>query len=242
MCEYLSKYRNTSVRVNPGKYRIGPPDKEVEIALDTFYVSKFLVTNADYVLFLNTVHMENHVGGVYRWLNDVNSNMPIQAADEGYLVDDSYAQHPVVGVTWYGAVLFSMFLGGRLLTESEWEVSNRCGDSNNQYPWGSTDPTPELCNYGNNIGSTTSVGQYPPNEWGLYDMAGNVREWCADIYHPNTPYLIELDSCANNHTMRVVKGGAWNKPPSYLPAWVRRGKWLRMGSDSCGFRIAFSNT
>ena len=68
----------------------------------------------------------------------------------------------------------------RLLSETEWEYACRAGKTT--YYWWGTEITPENANYGHNVGTTTEVGNYPPNLFGLYDMHGNVGEWLQDCW------------------------------------------------------------
>ena len=77
-------------------------------------------------------------------------------------------------------------------------MAAKSGKDDAIYPWGNSDPTPEKANYSENIGFTSEVGRYPPNPYGLYDMAGNVRQWCMDWYHPDIPYL-------QNRTVKLPK-------------------------------------
>ncbi|MCH8293701.1 SUMF1/EgtB/PvdO family nonheme iron enzyme [Candidatus Poribacteria bacterium] len=70
----------------------------------------------------------------------------------------------------------------RLPTEAEWEFAARGGLAGKRFPWGDEDPDEKRANYRGNVGKTTPVGQYSPNDYGLYDMAGNVFEWCMDEY------------------------------------------------------------
>jgi formylglycine-generating enzyme required for sulfatase activity len=95
----------------------------------------------------------------------------------------------------------------------------------------------ELANYAEHVGSTTEVGRYPANPWGLYDMAGNVEEWCMDWYFPAEVGMAEQVPCGE----KVVKGGSWNKPASFLRCAHRRGKWHRLGSVAIGFRLVWEN-
>ena len=86
---------------------------------------------------------------------------------------------PVVYVTWYGAKAFALYYGMDLPTEAEWECACRGGK---QYPYGTDDGTinDSKANYNENIGHPVAVGSYPSNPYGLYDMSGNVGEWCHD--------------------------------------------------------------
>ncbi len=88
-----------------------------------------------------------------------------------------FEDHPVICVSWIGAMAFSLWVGGRLPTETEWERACRGNVSGELYPWGNEEANPHMANYEENIGYTTPVGTYPPNSVGLFDMAGNTWEW-----------------------------------------------------------------
>ena len=70
-------------------------------------------------------------------------------------------------------------------TEAEWEKAARGGVTGARYPWGNQPATVDRANFLFNVGDTREVGSYAANPYGLFDMAGNVWEWCLDAYDPN---------------------------------------------------------
>ena len=109
-------------------------------------------------------------------------------------------EHPMIYVSWFDAQAYCEWAGKRLPTEKEWEFAARGGLKNKEYPWGDEESIArqyahcDSWNYGK--GTTARVGSYFPNGYGLFDMAGNVREWCGDWYSEDKEY-------------RVVRGGSW---------------------------------
>ncbi len=150
---------------------------------ESFYMDKYEVTNAQYRKFLEaTGHREPE-----NWGND-DFNQPNQ---------------PLVGVSWHDAVAYAKWAGKRLPTEKEWVHAARGGLINKEYSWGDQEPTLSRANYGGEVGKTTTVGSYPANGYGLYDMAGNVCEWCQDWY-----------SSYQKH--KVLRGGSWTNSTPHL--------------------------
>lgn len=107
--------------------------------------------------------------------------------------------HPVVHVCWHDAVAYAQWAGKRLPTEAEWEFAARGGLASQPYVWGNEEPEaggvcrcnkwqgdfPHRNTQADGYSRTAPVGSYPPNPYGLFDMAGNVWEWCADWYRPD---------------------------------------------------------
>lgn len=235
--------RSKVAKIDGGTYAVGAPNSRYHLRLAPFALCTVAVTNQEFVMFLNKVRFPNNIDGTYVMINDIITENPVKRRIDGkYSVVTGYDSHPVVGVNWYGAALFCAAVGGRLPTEAEWEVAARAGDPDALYPWGMDQPIPSYANHSESVGTTTEVDAYPPNRWGFYDMSGNVRQWCADWYRKDVPYLLDRDTATLNYdssVMKVVRGGAWNKGIGHLPCHSRAGKWPRMGSRSCGFRVAF---
>jgi sulfatase modifying factor 1 len=154
----------------------------------------------------------------------------------------SKEDHPIVSVTWYEALHYCNWSGGRLPTEAEWEYAARGGKDGLIYPWGN-EVTPENANYYESKWDGTSpVQSYPPNGWGLYDMAGNVWEWVADWYDQRYYATLPWDKPADDPhgspsgKLRVLRGGAFDFVSSDLRASYRI--WLVPGDRSSynGFR------
>ena len=149
------------------------------VYVDAFFMDKYEVTNAQYKQFADAnpqwgkdrIDSNFHNGD---YLDHWNGNDYPQGK----------ANHPVVFVSWYAAMAYAGWVEKRLPTEAEWEHAARGSLVGKKYPWGDGIDT-DKANYGWSVGDTTSVGKYPANKYGLYDMAGNVWEWCLDEYNPD---------------------------------------------------------
>jgi formylglycine-generating enzyme required for sulfatase activity len=151
------------------------------VKLDAFWISKYQITNAQYAMFLNA--MGNQEEGGVTWLKADGYGVRIHKLGGGWRADSGYADHPVVGVSWYGARAYAEWIGACLPTEAEWEKAAR-GTDGRIYPWGNELPTDDLCNFGDRDRGTTPVGKYSSqgdSPYGCADMAGNVREWTRSL-------------------------------------------------------------
>ena len=175
------------VLIPGGQFRMGSEDEDAHdnerpvqtVHLYAFYMDEHEVTNSDYKEFLlekpqwqkDKIEDKFHNGHyLYHW---EGTNYPARQAD-----------HPVTYVSWHAAMAYAEWAGKRLPTEAEWEYAARGGLAGKKYPWGDTISAADA-NYDFTVGGTSAVGQYPANGYGLYDMAGNVWEWCMDEPNPH---------------------------------------------------------
>ena len=137
-------------------------------------------------------------------------------------------EHPVVNVSWNDAVAFAAWLSRkegrtyRLPTEAEWEYACRAGTTTR---YSSGDDPEGLAAVGNVGGKGTApVGRYNPNAWGLFDMHGNVWEWCSDgyaaDYYKRSP--VDDPQGAEGAADRVARGGGWSDGPRFARSACRR--------------------
>ncbi len=154
-------------------------------------------------------------------------------------IESGYAKHPVVGVTWYGAVAYAKWIGKRLPTEAEWEIAARGGAVNSMYPCGDN-VEKKLANFFSS--DTTAVMSYNPNGSGLFDMSGNVYEWCQDWYGYNY-YETSAQEPDNpkgpiQGVYRVLRGGCWKSLKDDLRCSHRHRNNPGTVNRTYGFRCA----
>lgn len=206
------------------------------IHLNSFALDVHPVTNEQFILFLEAMGGEK----------DHNNNDIIRLRESrikrsaGKLnIESGYAKHPVVGVTWYGAVAYSKWVGKRLPTEAEWEIAARGGEEDFLYPTGQNIERTQANFFS---ADTTAVASYPPNGYGLYDMAGNVYEWCQDWYDYHYYNLSNQEP--NNPkgplqgVYRVLRGGCWKSLKEDLRCSHRHRNNPGTMNGTYGFRCA----
>lgn len=221
----------------------GNPEEQPQhtVYLDAYYISKYEITNKQYADFLNAIR--RHIDAdEHKYIDLGDGDELIELVGEAYRPKDGFAKHPVVEVSWYGAQAFCKWLRGNLPTEAQWEKAAR-GTDGRRWPWGN-EYKPTFANLeGDGDGYTrlAPAGSFPKgiSPYGIYDMAGNVWEWCLDWYdgdfYRNSPRKNPV--CKNDKSgFRVIRGGGWNMTAA--SAWC--SKRVRDTPDTsthvCGFR------
>ena len=208
------------VLIPAGIFEMGNPDGQSDydnvplhrVTIDSFYLDKYEVTVGQFRQFVNETDYHWN-----RWL----LNAIYSPSDD----------HPVVYVDWNAASAYAKWMGKRLPTEAEWEYAARGGLKGRLYPWGSElshddanyhrtwgqDITHDYPNYMSTGRkdkwrySSAPVGSFNPNGFGLYDMAGNVAEWCSDWYQSD--YYAESPGInpqgPETGLEKVSRGGHW---------------------------------
>ena len=144
------------------------------VKMAPFHIDKYKVTNADYCRFLNADNL-----GYWNW---TPWNQSITRDEEGrFVVADGHEKRPVVGVNWYQATGYAKWMGRQLPTEAQWEFAAG-GKEGRKYPWGNEAPDETR---GHFVGQEyADVDAHPAGATpeGIFDLAGNAAEWCADFY------------------------------------------------------------
>jgi formylglycine-generating enzyme required for sulfatase activity len=153
---------------------------------------------------------------------------------------------PVERVMWNQAIEFCQRLSQktgneyRLPSEAEWEYACRAKTLTDFYFGDALNS--KLANYAMNVGETTNVGIYLPNAFGLYDMHGNVWEWCQDCCHSDYKGAPQDGSAwitndVDEGSYKVLRGGSWNSNPRSCRSAVRSDTYPGIRYDYVGFRV-----
>ena len=194
-----------------------------KVYVDSFYIDKYEVTNAQYKEFCDSTGRRLPEF----WNMDVYHSGP------------AFPDYPVTGVTWADAEAYAKWKGFRLPTEAEWEFAARGGLIGKNYPLGDNMDSSQA-NYYPTQGHTMPVGSYPPNGYGIYDMAGNVVEWVYDFYSENyflkSPYKNPAGPVYGKQ--RVIRGGGWRSGMSCNTVHFRQSLRPYWVDFNVGFRCA----
>ena len=224
------------VQIPAGVYNVNGTN----VTLNSYSMSAYEVTNTQFIEFLNSIGCDalgSFNDAVYGNVEYIDMDDYDCAIDHDgtsfYFGGSTYAPTadcPVIEVTWYGANAYAQWAGGRLPTEAEWEVAARgaavaqaAGTYSDTYA--GTNSSSQLGDYAwynsNSSSHTHTVGTKLPNEIGLYDMNGNVWEWCSDWYQSNYPSGTNNPIGATTGSIRIIRGGGWNHSSSNCGLSIR---------------------
>ncbi|MFH1076063.1 MAG: formylglycine-generating enzyme family protein [Pseudomonadota bacterium] len=239
---------------------------EHTVNVSEFFIAKHEVTNQEYAIFLS--HYGSAVDNNGRTIINLfgewnNERCRIKQRDKTFLLETSHSKDPVIFVSWFGAVAYAEWLSRqtgkqyRLPSEAEWEYAAGSGAKEYLYSWGNSDPQGKnggniadasakesfkdwvvWNGYSDGYVSIAPVGSFEPNEFGAYDMTGNVSEWCNDWYG-------KYDESSNgagpsSGLYRVKRGGSWFSGPPDIRT-TKRDYALPVYHDfTLGFRLAMS--
>lgn len=205
------------------------------------------------------------------WVRDFSHHMgdPLMVY---YYSHPAFDDYPVVGVSWEAAKYFSRwrtdylnaYRAGeglfpmpdfRLPSEAEWEYAARGGRDMAKYPWGGpyirnskgcmlANFKPGRGNYfDDGFAYTAPVASYFANDYGLYDMSGNVAEWCEDAYNPaSVPLVWDLNPTFydEDEPRKIIRGGSWKDIAYFLETGTRTFEYKDSTNASIGFRCAMT--
>lgn len=206
------------------------------VNLTSYAIDIHPVTNEQFVRFLDIMGGEKDHNN-----NDIIRlrESRIKRSSGKLLIESGYAKHPVVGVTWYGAVAYAKWVGKRLPTEAEWEAAANGGLEECLFPTGKNIERTQA-NYFSS--DTTPVMSYAPNNYGIYDLAGNVYEWCQDWYdyHYYDLSVQEPDDPKGptQGVYRILRGGCWKSLKEDLRCAHRHRNNPGTMNGTYGFRCA----
>lgn len=249
--QFTSGLNPDMVFVKGGTFQMGSNENDREkpihsVALADFYMGKHQVTVAEYLHFCKEAN-----ANWPEWLEKGSQYNINTGTDDHYKKIGAALQtpnHPIVGVSWDDAVAYCTWLSKqtgknyRLPTEAQWEYAAG-GGSANRTKWAGTNDKNELTKYAwfskNSRSKTHPVGQKKANELGLYDMSGNVWEWCSDWYGTYPTGAQTDPKGADSGSYRVSRGGSWNNLADYCRVAFRGSSSPAARSNNLGFRLVF---
>jgi formylglycine-generating enzyme required for sulfatase activity len=258
------------VQVEGGTFTMGSEKNPQKVKLDSFLIGKYPVTVGDFRRFVKSagyVTVPEKEGGAT--VKVPGERKPVQKADASwknpYITQKE--NHPVVCVSWFDALEYCNWLsekeglkkcytakdkevtcdfkadGYRLATDAEWEYAAKGGNKSKGYRYSGSDKPDEAGWYNVNAkGSTHPVGEKKANELGVYDMSGNVWEFCWSWpgKYPKKEVLVNPTAPPKTHKNRIMRSGSWATNAGHITC-TKVGHWKpEKGSNEIGFRVVRS--
>ena len=211
------------------------------VSVDSFYISKHEITNFHFAEFLNNINVDSL--GVYQdeVIIDMQSgNVQIKYSNGEFKPLNGKENFPVIEVSWFGAKAFCEYHGGRLPTEAEWEFAARGGNESDTTLFAGGNDINIVAWYGGNAGNAPhEVGTRQANELGIYDMSGNVWEWCNDWYEADYYAVSPVNNPTGPETgtYKVLRGGIWNGEGVYCRVSYRDFSYSTITNNANGLRL-----
>lgn len=238
-----------------------------KVSLSAYSIGKYEVSNLEYANFLNCMIDRVTIEGDGDVVNidgipvyhlkvygedylKTGFKVHIAYKDSSFQVNNDFVSFPAILVTWEGARMFCEWAGGRLPSEAEWEyaaksaknTSNKYSGGNNiaELAWYFRNSKDAACPLTDDSRGLNLSGGRKPNSLGLYDMTGNVAEWCLDLYD-NSYYEIspvENPMGPDKGIFRVIRGGSWADKEDLCTVYKRVKSFdSTRGYDNIGFRL-----
>ncbi len=228
---------------------IGDDDEKngKKILIDDFFISPYEVTNKQYCDFLNAAKPDSselrkyiNTSGRYK-----EQRCRIYFQNGMYQLEKGFENYPITFVSWFGADAYCKFIGGRLPTEAEWEYVAKGGRQNvlqklfSGRKYSEKEPFMDIAWFNENSkGKLHPVGQKKSNSLKLFDLSGNVAEWCSDWYSPD--YYKQSDiknpQGPGRGKMKIHRGGSWYNSKKILRVANRRASKPETKNALIGFR------
>lgn len=194
---------------------------EHDVMINSFFMDKYEVTNKQY----------------YDFCVATSTPLPQFWGINEFKSGPDFSDYPVVGVSYFDAEKFARWSGKRLPTEAEWEYAARGGMIGKNFPFGDQIDSAKV-NYGRKYKGIVKEGSFPPNGFGLYDIAGNVWEWTSDFYssdyYAHSPAENPKGPVAGR--FKVIRGGSWHSGPMCIQTYFRNGLSPSWVDFAVGFR------
>jgi formylglycine-generating enzyme required for sulfatase activity len=233
----LATFEPEMVKVQGGSFQMGSNDGRSDekpvhsVSVNGFYIGKYELTVGHYLQFCKETN-----GNWPDWLEAGNSQN-VETGWNSFYKGKGYSRTgsenlPIVGISWNDAVAYCQWLSKktnkkyRLPTEAEWEFAAKGGNQNKSFTYSGSNTAIDVAWYNSNSDNKFHpVGQRKANELGIYDMSGNVWEWCSDGYDENyykiSPAQNPIGS--NSSSTKVLRGGSWNYNSNLCRPSTRNG-------------------
>lgn len=225
-----------------------------EASVNSFYVSKTKITNYMFLQFIESGGYRNDelwTSSGIRWRRKKSVKHPLYWKKKNNLWITSFFgidipikkiyNYPIIHISWYEAVAYCKWIGGRLLMEKEWEYLST-NASNTDFPWGNGDDGFKECRleYDNWI---CSVNRYNgQNRFGVEQLVGNCWEWCQEAIYPYDGFIIDPVYREISYPYfgykKICRGGSWATPKILINSKYRNSEYPDCRKQYIGFRVA----